>query len=117
MTHFLEKDFIDRVSIHSKKKSIVEIDYKEKEYFYVDEFSEKKHKTIHLKGEIRSLDKKTNNGKFVDSNGETYNISLIMENPESFHRYYVEKSIQIEGVATINQDTKEIERIEVEKIK
>ena len=85
------------------------------ENLYIEEPESTIHKSIVLNGQIRALDKKTLNGKFIDDKNNTYSISLIMENPENYFELFDKDNVQITGVATIDKNSNEIKKIEVEK--
>ena len=87
-----------------------------KNYFLDASLNEEEiHRSIELTGELRSLDKKTLNGKFISGNN-TYSVSLIMKEPEDFFHFFNKESITISGIASQPKGSDEINKIEIEKI-
>ena len=109
----LSKD-IDKVSFaHEKQKEI--IDKEQRDYFIDRDIEEKKHRSIEMIGEMRSLDKKTNKGKFI-SDAKIYPFSLVMDNPENYHKYLLYSEVKIYAIAAYSFENENIEKIEIERI-
>ena len=105
---------IDKVSfVHKKQKET--IDKGQRDHFIDRDIEEKKHKSIEMTGEMRSLDKKTNKGKFI-SDGKIYPFSLVMDNPENYHKYLLYSEVKIYAIASYSLENENIEKIEIERI-
>lgn len=104
----LEKGAIDHLKYVIKGEKEIQVNHDEKEYFDYSERKEIKTQRTTLRGVIRALDIKTNNGKFIYE-GKTYTMIYGMENPE---RYYnlLSKRVEIECELEMN------ERLGIEKI-
>lgn len=106
----LRENNIDKFKLTVDKKNTETIVYEEKKYFNYSSQKEIKTNEEKINGHIRSLDKQTNNGKFIYRK-KTYPMSLQMENPKEYYKFFAtELQVTIECKIEMNED------LEIEKI-
>lgn len=103
----LKEGEIDKVTLSYKDETETKeetIESSEKSYFDVISETKTTTKETKLRGSIRRLDKKTNNGLFTYKN-QTLPMHFAMEKPERYHRFFAIKGkVEIDRHIHIDDD-------------